>query len=178
MQFGRTAVLLDHALESRNFEVARVACPLQHLEVEDGGDVFHRGAGEHFTRQVQHDHGGREALRNGAEESLGLRLVQAILQVLDEWRAVDGALVVKGQAEVLCERAFTGTIEAGHPDTDLVLPPRLHCQLHAIEKLAELLLNALGDHVLGDLSLEAAFLRGAIGDDLLNGPIDVLAWVE
>jgi hypothetical protein len=117
-------------------------------------------------------------LRHGAEERLGLRLVQAVLQVLDERRAVDGALVVEGQAEVLGERALTGTVEARDPDADLVFATGLHRQLHAIEELAELLLNALGDHVLGDLSLEAAFLRGAIGDDLLDGPVDVLAWVE
>ncbi len=107
MQLRRAAIFLDHALESRNFEVARVACPLQHLEVKDGGNVFHRGAGEHFAREVQHVHGGRKPLCHGAEQGLGLRLVQAVLQVLDEWCAVDGALIIKCQAEVLGERALT-----------------------------------------------------------------------
>jgi hypothetical protein len=50
--------------------------------------------------------------------------------------------------------------------------------LHAVEELAELLLDALGDHVLGDLSLEAAFLRGAVGDDLFDGAVDIFAGVE
>src|ERR1700675_3326558 len=44
--------------------------------------------------------------------------------------------------------------------------------------MAELLLNAFSDPVLGDLSLETAFLRSAITDDFLNSPVDVLAWVE
>src|SRR5690606_4313084 len=101
-------------------------------------------------------------------ERLGLWLMQAVLQVIDERRAVDSALIIKRQAEILGERALTGAVEAGDPDAHLIFATGLHCKLHAIEEFAELLLDALGDHVFRDLSLEAAFLRGAIGDDLLD----------
>ena len=47
-----------------------------------------------------------------------------------------------------------------------------------LEQLLELLLDALGDDVLRDLGLEALLLGGAIGDDLLDGPVDVLVRVE
>ncbi|MNJ37809.1 hypothetical protein D3C77_326440 [compost metagenome] len=112
MELMRAAILFDHALEGRDLEVARVAGPLQHFEIKDCGNIFHRGAGEHFAGEVEHDHSGREALRHSAEEGLGLWLVQAVLQVIDERRAVDGALIVKRQAEVLGERALTGAVEA------------------------------------------------------------------
>ena len=104
--------------------------------------------------------------------------MQAVLQVVDERRAVDGALIIERQAEVLGERALARTIEARDPNTHFVFATGFHRELHAIEELAELLLDALGDHVLGDLGLEATFLRGAIGDDLLDGPVNVLAWIE
>ena len=62
-----------------HLEVARVAGPLQHLEVEDGGDVLHRGASEHFACQVEHDQSGRKALGYCAEKRLRLGFVQAVL---------------------------------------------------------------------------------------------------
>ena len=89
------------------------------LEIKDGGNIFHRGASEHFTGQVEHDHSGREALATVLRRALVLAL-QAVLQVIDERRAVDGALIVKRQAEVLGERALTGAVEAGNPDAHLV----------------------------------------------------------
>lgn len=84
-----------------------VVSPLKNLEVEDGGNVFHRGTGEHFAGKVEHDHSRWEALCHSAEERFGLWLVQTILQVVDEWGAVDSALIIKRQAEVLGERALT-----------------------------------------------------------------------
>jgi hypothetical protein len=81
--------------------------------------------------------------------------VQPVLQVLDEGGAVDLALIIESQAQVLGERAFARTVEAGNPNADLVLATRFHGQLHAVEQLTELFLDALGDHVLRDLGLEA-----------------------
>ena len=66
LEFWPTAILFDHALVSGHLEVARIAGPLEHLEVEDGGDVLHGGAGEHFAGQVQHDHRGRVTLGDRA----------------------------------------------------------------------------------------------------------------
>ena len=178
MQFGGAAVLLDHALERGDLQVSGVAGPLQDLEVQHRGDVFHGGAGQHLAGQIQHHHGGWQALRHGAQQRLRLRLVQPVLQVLQERGAVDLALVIEGQAQVLGERALARTVEAGHPDADFVLATRFHGQLHAVQQLAELLFDALGDDVFRDLGLEAVFLRRTVGDDLLDVAEDVLARVE
>ena len=105
-------------------------------------------------------------------------LMEPVLQMLEEGRAVDAALIVEGQPQVFGEGAFAGAVITRAPDADLMLSAGLHRQLHPIQKLLELLLDAVGDHVLGDLRLEAIFLGGAVGDDLFDRAIDVLAGVK
>ena len=82
MQLVGAPVLLDHALEGCHLEILRITGPLQHLVVQDGRDVLHGGSGEHLAGQVEHDHGGWEALRDGREQCLGLGLMQPVLKVL------------------------------------------------------------------------------------------------
>ena len=104
-------------------------------------------------------------------------LLQAVLQVLEEAaRRRPGHRSSKRQAQVLGEGALARAVEPGDPDADFVLAARFHRQLHLGQQLLELLLDALGDDVLGDLGLQARLLRRAVGDDLLDGAVDVLGW--
>ena len=64
------------------------------------GQVDARGSGQHLAGQVQHDNGRGELLGQRAELSLCLRGQHSILQVLDEWLAVDFYFIVKGKAEI------------------------------------------------------------------------------
>src|SRR5690606_10819310 len=91
---------------------------------------------------------------------------------------IDRDRLVEGEAQVLGERALARAVEARDPHTDLVVAARVHRELHAIEQLTELLVDVVGDYVLRDLRLEPVFLRRAVGDDLLDRPVDVLAGVE
>ena len=115
---------------------------------------------------------------NSAEKRFGLGLVQTILQVLDERSSVDRSLVVEGEAEIFGEGALARAIEAGHPDSHFVLATSLHGHLHAIKELAELLLDALRDHIFRDFSLQPVFLGSTISDDLLDRPINVLGRIK
>ena len=137
-------------------------------------NVLHRGAGEHLAGQVEHDDGCREALRHCASSALVCGLCSRSCRCLRNGYPSTCTLV-EGEPEVLGERALARAVEPRHPDADLVLAARLHRRLHAVEQLPELLLDALGDDVLGDLGLQALLLRRAVGDDLLDRAVDVLA---
>src|SRR5690606_24061126 len=104
--------------------------------------------------------------------------MQAILEVFQERRPVDDTTIVERQTEVLGEGALPRAIEAGDPDTDLVLAPGFHRQLHLGEQVVELLLDVLGDDILRDFRLESVLLRDAVGDDLLDGSGDVFTGIE
>ena len=166
------------ALKIGHHQVVGVARPFEHLEIEDGGDVLHGGPGQHLAGEIEHDHRGGEAPGHGTQQGPGLRLVEAVLEVFEEGRPFESALVVEGQPQVLGEGAFTRAVEARGPDTDLMLATHFHGQLHPIQKLEELLLDAVGDHVLGDLRLQAFLLGRAVGDDLFDRAVDVLVGVE
>ena len=172
------AVFLKPALERGHLEVARVAGPLQNLVVQDGGDVFHRRAGDHVAGQVEHHDRGRKAQGHGGQHRLGGRLVQAVLQVLQETRAVDLDGRVEREAEVLGERAFARAVKTRDPDADLVVTAINHRLLHACQQAAEGLFDAFGDDVLGDLGLQLRLLRGRVGDDLLDRAVQAFGGVE
>ena len=93
--------------------------------------------------------------------------------IFDERRSIDRALVIEGKAKVFRERAFARSIEAGNPHAHFIFAACFHCELHAIEKSSELLLDAFSHNVFGNLRLQAVFLSSAISDDLLDGPVDV-----
>jgi hypothetical protein len=173
-----TPVALQLALQRRNLEIARVAGPLQHLVEQHFGHFRHGGTGDLLARQVEHEHGGGEAFGNGGEQRLGGGALEPVLQVLDEGYAVDRDAIVEGQAQVLGEGAFARAIEAGDPDADFILAADIHRGFHLQQQVLELLVDALGDHVFGDFRLQSGLLRNAIGDDLLDVAMDILARVE
>lgn len=64
------------------------------------------------------------------------------------------------------------------PDANFVLAARFHGQLHPVEQLPELIFNTFGHDVFGDLGAQTIFLRCAVGDDLLNGSVDIFVGIE
>ena len=106
--------------------MARIAGPLQNLVIENRGNVFHVGAGEHFASQVQHDHGSGKAGCHGIEQGLGLGALHAVLQVAQEADAVHLHRVIQRQSKILGEGTLTGPVEAGNPDAYLVLAALFH----------------------------------------------------
>ena len=104
--------------------------------------------------------------------------MQAILQVLYERHAVDFDVFVESQTQILGEGAFTGAIETGHPNADLVFSTSIHGVLHSAQQLFELVFDAFSNNVLRNLRLQPSLLGRSVGDDLLNGAVDVFVTIE
>ena len=79
MQLGGATVFLDHAFEGCDLEISGVTRPLEHLEVQDSGYVFHRGTGEHFAGEVEHHYRRREFMCHCTQKRFCLRFVQPVL---------------------------------------------------------------------------------------------------
>ena len=104
--------------------------------------------------------------------------MNAVLQMLQERLTVDYVVTVQGKAEILCERALARTVEARHPNADLVASADFHGDLHLFEQVSKLLLDPVGHLVLRDFRPQPAVLGGLISDDLLDRAVDVPAGIE
>ena len=74
--------------------------------------------------------------------------LETILEVLDEWDAINGDAIVKCQAQILGERALTRAIEARHPDANFIFATNVHGGFHLEQEILELLVDTVGDNVL------------------------------
>ncbi|MNN38032.1 hypothetical protein D3C81_1520070 [compost metagenome] len=131
---------------------------MQDLVEQDRRHLFHGRTCDLFAGQVQHQHCGRKALGYVRQQGLGLLTFETILEVLDEWNAINGNAIVKCQAQILGERALTRAIEARHRDADFVFATNVHGGFHLEQEILKLLVDAVGNHVFRDFRFQARLL--------------------
>ena len=172
------AILLEHPLELGDLEVLRVARPLQRLQVEDSGDILHRGTGEHFAGKIEEDHGRVVDVGDGVKHRPRRVGMQPIPQEPQKGLAANLHVPIEGKSQILGEGAFPGAVEARHPHADLVAAASLLRSLHLPEQVLEAPLDVVGDHVLGDLGLQLLVGAIGVGDDLLDRAGERAAGIE
>ena len=104
-------VPLQHAFELGDFEVLRVSGPLQHFQIEDGRNVLHRGAGQHFAREIQKDH--HRVVRGGylVEQALGRGSAKLILQKVQKAFVAGLPISIERKSKILREGTLAGAVE-------------------------------------------------------------------
>jgi len=178
LEFGEAAVLLQPALKRRHLQVAAVAGILQHLVVEDGGHLGQGRAGDLLAGEIEHDHCRREPRRDSGKQRLRLCPVQSVLQMPQEGLSIDLYRLIECETEIFGERALARAVEAGDPHSDLMAPAGFHRRLDVLQQSFELILDAVGDDILGDFRLQPLRLRRLVGDHLLDRAVDAAARVE
>jgi len=126
----QTTLDLQHPFQFRHFEVFRIAGPLQHLEVQDRGDVFHGCSGQHLAGQIEEDD--RSIIGGGhlIEEIAGGGGSELILEEFEKAVATDHHRPVQGKSQILGEGTLAGPVETGNPDADFMTAAALLGHLH------------------------------------------------
>ena len=174
----QATVHFQHPLQFRHLEVLGIAGPLQHLQVEHRGNVFHGGPGQHLAGQIEEDD--RRVIGGGdlVEQRPSGHGPELVLQELEEAVATDHHRAVQGEAQVLGEGTLARPVESRNPDADFVAAATLLSGLHLPQQVRETLLDVFGDHVFGDFRPDLLIGAVLIGNDFLDGAAERPGRVE